>query len=145
MTELGPIRRVFKTARLIEQSGFVKRQSDDRVKCECRHGLNTPPCWILPQSIGTLPVALLRTLRAQQRRSPIREVLRVLLGDSALSPNLGQAPIFVHDRAWCWRDAMGQMMVMTEYRTKPGRRDELFRAFERLLAHQKVSGRDFIV
>ena len=95
-------------------------------------------------SIGTLPVALLRTLRAQQRRSPFREVLRVLLSDSAISPSLGHAPIFVHDRA-CWGDAMGQMMVMTEYRTKPGKRDELFRAFERLLADKKVSGRDFVI
>ncbi len=40
---------------------------------------------------------------------------------------------------------MAKMMVMTEYRTKPGKRDELFRAFERLLAHQQVSGRDFVV
>jgi len=40
---------------------------------------------------------------------------------------------------------MGQMMVMTEYRTKPGKRDELFRAFERLLADKKVSGRDFVI
>jgi quinol monooxygenase YgiN len=40
---------------------------------------------------------------------------------------------------------MGQMVLMTEYRTRPGKRDELFQVFERFLAHQKTSGRDFVV
>ena len=40
---------------------------------------------------------------------------------------------------------MGQMVLMTEYRTKPGRRTELFELFERLLAHDRVIGQDVIV
>jgi quinol monooxygenase YgiN len=40
---------------------------------------------------------------------------------------------------------MGQMVLMTEYRTKPGKRNELFELFDRLLAHDRVIGQDFLV
>jgi len=34
------------------------------------------------------------------------------------------------------------MVLVTEYRTKPGKRDEPFKLFERLLAHRVSHGRD---
>lgn len=40
---------------------------------------------------------------------------------------------------------MSKMMVVTEYRTKPGKREELFDLFERVLAPQGAPGRDMMV
>jgi quinol monooxygenase YgiN len=40
---------------------------------------------------------------------------------------------------------MSQMVLMTEYRTRPGKRNELFALFDRLLAEDAVPGRGFIV
>ncbi len=40
---------------------------------------------------------------------------------------------------------VGEMMLLTEYRTRPGKRDELFRLFDRLIAHRGTTGRDFMV
>jgi|GEM_PF-6908660 quinol monooxygenase YgiN len=37
------------------------------------------------------------------------------------------------------------MVLVTEYRTRPGKRDELFRLFERLLAHRRTFGRDVMM
>jgi hypothetical protein len=40
---------------------------------------------------------------------------------------------------------MSEMTILTEYRTKPGKRDELFDAIRQLLAHPKTSGQDVVV
>jgi quinol monooxygenase YgiN len=40
---------------------------------------------------------------------------------------------------------MSQMVLMTEYRTRPGKRNELFELFDRLLAEDGTPGRGFIV
>ena len=40
---------------------------------------------------------------------------------------------------------MSQMIVVTEYRAKPGKRGELFELFDRLLAPQLAPGRDLVV
>lgn len=37
------------------------------------------------------------------------------------------------------------MTILTEYRTKPGRREELFEAFRRLLANAKIAGQDVTI
>lgn len=37
------------------------------------------------------------------------------------------------------------MTILTEYRTAPGRRGELFEAFRRLLANRETAGQDVIV
>ena len=40
---------------------------------------------------------------------------------------------------------MSEMTILTEYRTKPGKRDELFDAIRQLLAHPKTAGQDAVV
>jgi quinol monooxygenase YgiN len=37
------------------------------------------------------------------------------------------------------------MMIVTEYRTKPGKREELFEVFRRLLTHPRTAGRDVVI
>jgi quinol monooxygenase YgiN len=39
---------------------------------------------------------------------------------------------------------MSQMMLMTEYLTRTGKREELFHLFESLLANTVATGRDFV-
>jgi quinol monooxygenase YgiN len=37
------------------------------------------------------------------------------------------------------------MVLMTEYRTKPGKRNELFQLFERLIGRERVLGQECLV
>jgi quinol monooxygenase YgiN len=40
---------------------------------------------------------------------------------------------------------VGPMVIMTEYKTKAGKRNELFQLFERLLGHGRAFGQDCLV
>lgn len=40
---------------------------------------------------------------------------------------------------------MSQMLLVTEYRTRPGKREELFAAFEKLVSQPRAGGQDFVV